>query len=124
MTNNVKSAIVTPNTVGIGGLGVGTGLPASWNKSWNRLVQGEVGPAGSAPPLPDPEETYALRFKGQIVIVRLPKGLSDFFADTTAVTIDEMKFLEIIHPEQHKKIREAWIAARIRDSAEKEFDND
>lgn len=57
------------------------------------------------------QETRTLRFKDVVFTVYIPDKVMDFFENDKAITRDELRLLEITHPKEHAKIKQAWMTA-------------
>lgn len=75
-------------------------------------------------PTPEIRPKTTLRFKNVVFVVRVEGFVLDFFEDEKDIHPDEMRLLGITYPEEHAKIKEAWMYAWKDLQAVRAFEND
>lgn len=75
-------------------------------------------------PTPEIRPKTTLRFKNVVFVVRVERFILEFFEDEKDIHPDEMRLLGITYPEEHAKIKEAWISSWKDLQAVRAFEND
>lgn len=56
-------------------------------------------------------KAYHLKFRGITFFVMLPYDAGEYFSDLKNITKDELRVFEVVYPDHHAKIKEAWVEA-------------
>lgn len=107
----------------------GTGLPTDWERLMREAnnVVTKNGPSTLTTPADIRGEmvrSYHLKFRGVTFLVMLPYDAGEYFSDLKNITKDELRVFEVVYPDHHAKIKEAWAEAYIKVQAGIIFDKD
>lgn len=73
---------------------------------------------------PPASRNRVIKFKEIVFTAYLSDGAMEFFEDDRYVTRDELRLLEVAHPKEYAKIKQAWISAWKELQALNAFEND
>ncbi|ATS93576.1 hypothetical protein P1A145kb_p176 [Pectobacterium phage DU_PP_I] len=69
-------------------------------------------------------KSYRLKFRGITFFVMLPYDAGKYFSDLKNITKDELRVFEVVYPDHHAKIKEAWGEAYTKVQAGIIFDKE
>lgn len=111
---------------------IGTGLPTDWDQIMKDLTnqvahsnyQKHVTKMSTADINGEMVKSYHLKFRGITFIVMLPYDAGEYFSDLKNITKDELRVFEVVYPNHHAKIKEAWGEAYTKVQAGIIFDKE
>lgn len=69
-------------------------------------------------------KSYHLKFRGITFLVILPSDAGEYFSDLKNITKGELRVFEVVYPDHHVKIKEAWSEAYLKVQAAIVFDKE
>lgn len=146
LKEHINSSLRGNETTGIGGpwrVGDGYNFPnihQPWTPSpsdikareWERIIREIVNAptptttSTGTKVIVDPptSRNRTIKFKEIVFTAYLSDEAMEFFEDDKHVTRDELRLLEVAHPKEYAKIKQAWIAAWKELQALNAFEND
>lgn len=108
------------------GVVMGTGLPIDWEEIMNRGGHNpaNVATAKGTSVKREMVKSYHLKFRGITFLVMLPYDAGEYFSDLKNITKDELRVFEVVYPDYHAKIKEAWSEAYTKVQAGIIFDKE
>lgn len=133
LKDHINSSLMGGETTGISGpwrIGDGYTSPnihQPWTptpsdikaREWERLIREMnnntiTGPAVTTERViidPPTSRNRTLKFKEIVFTAYLPDEVMEFFEDERNITRDELRLLEIAHPKEYSRIKQAWMTA-------------
>lgn len=105
----------------------GTGLPTDWDKIMRDASvhnPANVATAKGTSVKGEMVKSYHLKFRGITFLVMLPYDAGEYFSDLKNITKDELRVFEVVYPDHHAKIKEAWGVAYTKVQAGIIFDKE
>lgn len=101
-------------------------------REWERLIREMNNHTITSPSVaterviidPPTSRNRTLRFKDIVFVAYLPDEVMEFFEDERNITRDELRLLEIAHPKEYSRIKQAWMTAWKELQALNAFEND
>lgn len=106
---------------------IGTGLPTDWDKIIRDASvhnPANVATAKGTSVNGEMVKSYHLKFRGITFLVMLPYDAGEYFSDLKNITKDELRVFEVVYPNHHAKIKEAWSEAYLKVQAAIVFDKE
>lgn len=98
-------------------------------REWERIIREVMAPTITTTGTqvivdPPTSRNRTIKFKEIVFTAYLSDEAMEFFEDDRHVTRDELRLLEVAHPKEYAKIKQAWIAAWKELQALNAFEND